>query len=453
MNESPAPENTWMDEQHPHEEGQPPRRAFGMAFFFLLLFTIFLYTRPQDMFPFLNQFRIPKIVAGLATLSFLLGFLSHPPRLHVKNLEARLMLVLLIFIFASVPMSYWPGGSVSHIQDQVFKVYLIFFLIIFVVNSPSRVQWLLFVLLTSGAYIAVLSLMETGETISGRLILSIRGMAGDPNDRALIFVFMFPLAVFSAMVARSILFKIYYAGLGVFFAIETLHTFSRGGLLGLVAVIGLFCFRMMRERKGIVVLVGLVVFVSIFFMPEQIVNRASSLVNRDLDTAGTISTRLQILQNGLDIMARRPIFGVGVGCFTIAEGAMHGGRGKWNAAHNTFLEIGAETGIFGLITFVALIFVAFRNLQRIQRDFTEYEIHPEMVLLARGLEIALAGFCVSAFFLSQAYTWHIYYLMGLSGAMRRIAWRIESEEVPEDFWDYEEEEEVPEAGVTQPQGI
>jgi hypothetical protein len=65
--------------------------------------------------------------------------------------------------------------------------------------------------------------------------------------------------------------------------------------------------------------------------------------------------------------------------------------------------------------------------------------------LVGGLEISLVGFLVCPFFLTQAYTWNLYYLLGMSGAFRRIAWKAELRH-PEFFeWDdensleYEEE--------------
>lgn len=412
---------------------------FRLAFFFLLIFTVVLYVRPQDFFPALNVLRLQRVSAILAVLSFILGMLKHPERLPVKNTELRLMLLFGVFILASVPFSIWRGGSIAELKDMISKTYIIFILIAFTTNSVKRVRWLLFVLLTCGAFLAIYAMYQNitgqGVFVAGRLKMIVRGMSGDPNDRALVFVFMLPFAIFCAFQAARRLGKLYYTAIAIILVVGILETLSRGGLLGLFAVAGYFAFKMLRERKGLVVGLIFIGFVSIFFLPERVLLRATSLFDQTYDEQGTIGARTEVMKRGLTIFASRPILGVGVGMFTVAEGQLPGRIGKWNAAHNTLLQVAAETGIFGAIAFLALLIAAYKNCLRIQRDFLYYGLEPAMVDYARALEMAFLGFFVCAFFLSQAYVWNLYYLLGLSAALRRIAFRIERDELPEEAWE------------------
>lgn len=416
---------------------------FRMAFFFFLVFTVVVYLRPQDLFPALHKIHLAKLSAGLSVLAFLLGWLRKPEQPLIKNLELRLMMLFGVFIVASVPFSLWKGGSVKFIQEVVVNLYIIFVIMMFVLDSPRRIRRFLFLFLACGGFLVLFAMYERitgGGTLvkGGRIMTTIGGMVNDPNDRALLFVMMLPLALFMGLQARSLVGKLYYMVLSILFVVGDLETLSRGGMLGLVAVAVAFACKIFRDRKGLVFLLGVLVFVSLFFVPGSVWYRASSIFDSTKDEAGTVAARKTIFTAGLKIYAQNPVFGVGVVNFTVAEGESHGNRGKYNAAHNTLIQVAAELGTFGLLTFLGFYWVSFKNARRIQRVFTDYELDPSMVDLARGLEVALVGFFVCSFFLSQAYNWNFYYLLGLSAALRRVAWTIEEEEGLHDEGESEE---------------
>ena len=109
-------------------------------------------------------------------------------------------------------------------------------------------------------------------------------------------------------------------------------------------------------------------------------------------------------------MLKHPVLGVGVGGFEIAEGLSRGGQGKWSSAHNSFVQIGTELGIVGLVIFVRLVassIVGMKNL----RFSDEADVLPPWML--KGVEISLYGYIAAGFFLSQAYSPVLYLLVGM----------------------------------------
>ena len=74
-------------------------------------------------------------------------------------------------------------------------------------------------------------------------------------------------------------------------------------------------------------------------------------------------------------MLANPLFGVGPEQFPAAEGTLSpfaerqqfGIGVRWNAAHNSFIQIGAELGLPGLALFIAIIASAFAALRRAGR--------------------------------------------------------------------------------------
>ena len=96
---------------------------------------------------------------------------------------------------------------------------------------------------------------------------------------------------------------------------------------------------------------------------------------------------------------------------------MRYGKGfRWSTAHNSFIQIGAELGVMGLVLLVLLFGDAFRLLARIRRRTSG-----EGAVLAQVFTACCLGFVVTALFLSQAYSAYLYSLLGMTLALSRIS--------------------------------
>src|SRR5207247_6481381 len=99
------------------------------------------------------------------------------------------------------------------------------------------------------------------------------------------------------------------------------------------------------------------------------------------------------------------------------------GRGvRWGAAHNTFIQVGAELGVPGLLLFIGLIATAFRSLRRVTRlAGRSGPAGTDLSRLAQALTAALIGFVTGSFFLSLAYHDILYTLLAFTLALAKIA--------------------------------
>ena len=96
---------------------------------------------------------------------------------------------------------------------------------------------------------------------------------------------------------------------------------------------------------------------------------------------------------------------------------------KWSVSHNSFLQVGAELGIPGLIAFLVALGGAFRALRAVQRSPLPRppgERSPPEAQLAQALSAALIGYMVGGFFLSLAYHDLLYTLLALIVALRKV---------------------------------
>src|SRR5207248_1911845 len=215
----------------------------------------------------------------------------------------------------------------------------------------------------------------------------------------------------------------------VFLMVALGKTGSRGGFLGLVTVGGYLLLRLrgVSTLQRVATVALLAILLSTLASDKYFERMGTMLhLSQDYNWSGKSETgRLAIWRRGLGYMIDHPFLGVGAAAFPVAEGTLapeaqeqrRYGRGfKWSAAHNSFIQIGAELGVGGLILFVALFAAAFRVLGRLRAVPLV-----EIAVLAQILTGSLVAFIVTASLLSQAYSAYLYTLLGMVLGLWKIA--------------------------------
>jgi O-antigen ligase len=199
-----------------------------------------------------------------------------------------------------------------------------------------------------------------------------------------------------------------------------IFTHSRGGFIGLLVGGGIIFFKAFKKRKlvaGLLLAGATVIF--IFLTPQGYWERMSTIVEPGDDyNISSPAGRIEVWKKGLQFMIENPLTGVGIGNFTTAEGLSHKDvGGKWSTAHNSFIQIGGELGVGGLILFILLFYYLFKSLRRIiSKD-------PKIKTLKESLEVSLIGYITGGFFLSQAYSMVLYLIIGMTVALNYVVKR------------------------------
>jgi O-antigen ligase len=90
-------------------------------------------------------------------------------------------------------------------------------------------------------------------------------------------------------------------------------------------------------------------------------------------------------------------------------------------AHNTYVEITAELGIFGLVAFIGVLATAFTRLERLRRRAVAHRsVYVAMTALA--LQAGVLSFVVSAFFLSAWWDKMTWLLISICVCFERVGW-------------------------------
>ena len=123
-----------------------------------------------------------------------------------------------------------------------------------------------------------------------------------------------------------------------------------------------------------------------------------SFVNRfnKVSIDSGISIRGYLISSSLDVFRDYPIFGAGLG-------TIRNNNYMQLVTHNSYVQIAAEIGIIGLLLFIAIIFISFRNLYKVKKSINKNNADKNILLIAESLQLALVVYLGVMLFFSFHY--------------------------------------------------
>ena len=399
--EKPELQETWI-----HKHGH------SVSYAGIFVFTALVFFRPYELSPSLMWLSSSAFWVALATVVvFLLTQLGLENTLTARPREVNLILLLTLTGVLSIPLALEPGRAFDSFI-QFFKVVLIFIVMVNVMRTEKRMKrlWILVLIAT-----CILSVNAINDYRLGRLALqgerikgSIGGLFDNPNDLALHLVTMIPIALAFFFTSRNSLTKILLLVTTLLTVGGLVSTFSRGGFLAFLAVLGVLVWKLARRSRWLVPVVAApLVIAFLLFAPGGYRSR--------LATTGDESSmaRFDDLKRSLFIAARHPLLGVGMDNYILFSNSN-------KASHNSYTQVASEMGAAAAVLYILFILAPFKGLRRIERQSYEVKAARRFFYTSVALQASLVGYMVASFFASVAYLWYIYYLVAYSICLRRI---------------------------------
>ncbi|MBJ6727099.1 O-antigen ligase family protein [Geomesophilobacter sediminis] len=331
------------------------------------------------------------------------------------NSQLRMYAALLGVLFFSSLFSIYTSASIGDYLHYAFTACFVFIFGKMVTTAGALTRTVRLCCIGIGIY--CLCILGYGENIQDRIVF---GTMFDPNDIAYYVLGFLPFNLI--MIRSGPVMKLLGAGNIVLGLTTILRTGSRGGLLGLILVLG---YLLLKQTKTLALrfparMIILVVSLAAFQVAQINVDRFKSIMEVESDYNATDEQgRIAIWKVGLRLIAENPLTGVGFNRFTEGVGRDRQERdldqARWQTAHNSVIQIGAEAGVPGLILFIALTVNAFKIFRRSTRSSSAE--------VAQIAEMAAAGFLgqfVSALFLSQAYSAYWAFYIAISSLLLRL---------------------------------
>ena len=360
----PASVLTWVHESiRPQWDGSAALRATSVlggntpALVGLLLMAAMVidHSRWDNMYAFVG-------VLLVFVLFVLAGSHRKGQRFDVASVGPYVILNMAVICF-SVVISQDVGGSLRFLVFQ-FTAFLILLLVVSSVENYRQLQILVALVLIGitvaalyGCWQGIIGVEVKASQTDMTLELN-QGMPGriysffdNPNAFAGILVMAMPLTYASTLNAKTWYGRaaalISFALCGLALA----QTYSRAGWIGFAVTVVVFVLFWNWRLIPLLFVLGLC---CIPILPASIFNRILSIGSSSQD--GSMSYRMMIYQATLRLLKEYALQGAGLGS-TVLHSTFQTFPPMDNGAypvhtHNLFLQVWAETGILGLVTFL-----------------------------------------------------------------------------------------------------
>ncbi len=379
----------------------------------LLVFSWLAYMRPQDLcWGFARSMRLSFFV-GVAMIAG--WWANEQGRRPFARWDVRTTLMAALAFMVTV--SYVLAGDHDSLEDAHYFDYLkIVIVALFTtaqVDSPQRLRAMYWTIALSLGFFGIknglFGILRGGATIQR----GPGGMLEDNNDFALALTMNVPLLWYLGLAETKNGYKwarsasLVAVGLTV---VTIVLTHSRGAFLALTATALWIAWRSGRLFRAVLVLATLAA-IFLLVAPPEVLERLRTIGDTQESSA---ASRLRSWGIALSMIADNPVFGVGLRNFQdrYAEyaGVTEGTDISTHVAHNSYLQIWAESGSIAFFLGLSLLAATMYSCRRV---FRLSRLRPDLAWLgnyARMMEATTIGFMVGAFFLDRGhfdliYTW------------------------------------------------
>jgi probable O-glycosylation ligase (exosortase A-associated) len=319
---------------------------------------------------------------------------------------------------ALVGFWFWSILSAIFAKDQQLawtsietttKIVLPFFVGLTLIQNKGHLRQLCWVIMLAQGYVAFEMNMSYFHGYNRILLNKYGGI--DNNGMALTMVTAMGLAFFAGMYETAWWKKGLAFAVCVLCGHAVMLSFSRGGMLAMIAS-GLAAFVIMPKRPKHVLVFALALAIGFRLAGEQVTERFRTIFADETQRDSSAESRLQLWTACWDAMLKSPIVGLGPDHWR--RNAARYGFPEGKAAHSLWMQAGAETGFPGfflIIAFYVLSMTRLLPLIRRRRD----DIDPWLVSSASMVVCSLFGFVIAATFLSLLHV-EIAYYVALLGA-------------------------------------
>lgn len=319
-----------------------------------------------------------------------------------------LWMTYLAWMCLTTVLAIYPDRAVVSL-DKVLKIQIITLITLMLITDPYRIRALIWVIVGSIAYYSVkgglFTLMTGGSFhVLGPGASDIR----DNNSLAIAILMVVPLMCYLYKVHHHQRWLRWVLGISILLSIvSAFGSQSRGALVAMTAVAGFFW---LKSHNKIITGTGLVILavLTFSFMPDSWHERMATISTYEEDASAM--GRIHAWEYAINIASSR-LTGGGFNSWSPETYAIYSPEQRLSVvAHSIYFSVMADHGWPGLLMFLGLLFIAWRNLSVViaQNKHTNSAYHP--AFLAKMLQVSLIAYLSGGAFLSLAYfdlPWHI----------------------------------------------
>lgn len=394
------------------------------VFWLIIVYLAALYLQVGVKFPVLAPLRPLMTLAILVAVTGLL-YMARRGRGVTFEGQIRLMVVFLSFLGASLLFAHIRIFALDKWLDFA-KMVAMAFVMVNVIDSLRKTRWLIYAFLIIHVPVAVEGLRGFYTATDREEWQGLKGVLssflGNSNDFALAVLVVLPYAYFLMLAARSTIARVLLGGCCILLGLAGMFTFSRGGFVTLLALIGYLALKSAR-RVQVAAVAGALAVVSLAILPAGYWQRMGTITEYDSDWNTT--TRLWAWRAGLNMALENPILGMGPGNFITGYRKFYRPEEATSrqpfTAHSIYFQTMGELGFVGFGLFVWFVTSTWKTqsglLKELQaRGLDESDDGRFAKAAGQAMQASLLAFLTGGAFLSAAYYPHLW----LNGALTQL---------------------------------
>jgi O-antigen ligase len=402
-----------------------------------------IFTNISDLLTKQGYPGIIKSLVAVVAVALVLRYLyvGQVPLGHSKTAKVEyFLLAYFMVVIASYLVASDKAIAMAEITD-LGKDIVIIYCILFALRQAQTWKQTIWLMLVTTALLCLLSVYQlaTGnyqqdffllatiqmdQALGATALPRVGGPVNAPNLWAQVLVALSTLAMFRILHEKQTIKK--FAAvvmLGIFLYI-ILNTYSRGAYLALIVLAFLILFTLKNRFSMFVPISIATILILLFpFLPATYRDRFTSLfvvteengVYQDTSLRGRSSEML----TGLAMFAEQPLLGVGAGNYKpnyqrYAQIVGIEFRAEPRDPHSLYVQLLAETGILGTLTFMIMIFFLFEALNRACRAVESSPHLIEWLPWISSFRFAILSYLITSIFLHNAYIRYFWILVAMA---------------------------------------
>ena len=423
---------------------------------YILIFTVF--TNLSDLFTEKGLPSINKPLVGIVLFSIFANYILRTGKISSRPGVTRIEVALFVYcltVLASSMVAINQSRAFLAIIDLA-KDIAVGFCIFLTLDTKEKLKTGAKVLLYSVAFVSVLGVIHTlvssdltfwglaRDSAFGQLSdsgdLRYGGPIAEANIWGQILVAVIPIALYRLAKEHQTLAKFLPAGAALFILLAMLFTQSRGAFLALVLILILIAIDM-RIKSTTLLAMAFLGLMLLFVVPSRYTERLKSLTDilpsnqsAGLSMDESVDGRREKMLTGLAMFGANPLLGVGFANYSDNYWSYAGNLGLEASArnvgsqssarqpHSLYIEIMAETGIFGITSFLAFLGFMLNGLYqaRAKNPSHKTKADEDWAAWITSLIMSIVTFLVAGFFLHGIGFRFIWVLCGLALAVLHL---------------------------------
>lgn len=395
------------------------------AYFGVLVWSWLSYMNPHRLaWGFAYTMPFAQIVAIVLLFSLVVST-------EKKNLPSNALVYvwgsLWVWLSFCSLMAIYPELAYEQL-DKVLKIQLITFVTMLLMNSLERVNQLIWVIVGSIGFYSFKGGVFTLLTGGNFHVFGPDGSDIQENNALAVAILMIlPLMAYMHKFPPHRLVKLFMPYCIFFSLASVIGSQSRGALLAILAVGGFFWLKSKTKFLTGMLFILLAIF-GYAFMPQTWHDRMGTITEYEEDSSAM--ERLKAWEYSIGIANDR-LTGGGFKSWSLENYAKYApGARKAFVAHSIYFGVLNDGGWPGLILFMSILYLMWRQLARAIRVTEKNPDHADYNYLARMLQISVVAFMAGGSFLSLAYFDLAWHLMSITIVLTMLTEKLSGDEAP-----------------------